>query len=445
MPHTVVPLIGKVLDLLLDAVCVVDRDGRFVFVSAAAERIFGYTPAEMIGRPMIELVLPEDRPRTLAAAAEIMAGVPAFHFRNRYLRKDGRVVHIMWSATWSPDDQVRIAVARDVSEITRAEARQTAMYAVATASQTANDLPTLLRNVHEIIGSLLPSGELAIALRDPLSGQLQLPYVASPGVDPLLLADLLARCTATPGAAEPATMPTRRALPGGDWLVVTMRSGEHSLGALAIRSASAAVRYDDADRELLQYIAAQVATAVIRKRHEIELEYSALHDPLTGLANRQLFNDRLARALARARRRGNQVALLFIDLDGFKQVNDQHGHATGDLLLREVAQRLQRCVRDSDTTGRIGGDEFVVVLEALAAPDSAAVVAEKIRDTLAQRYAPSGHALHVSASIGIAVFPDHGDDAEQLMRLADAAMYAAKHGGRDRVVLAQPSGRRTIA
>jgi PAS domain S-box-containing protein len=115
-PKAYVPL-ANVMDLMLDAICVVDVDGRYLFVSAACERIFGYTPEEMLGRPMIELVYPPDRERTLAAAAEIMAGQPKPHFENRYVRKDGQVVHIMWSARWSEADQARIAVARDITEL----------------------------------------------------------------------------------------------------------------------------------------------------------------------------------------------------------------------------------------------------------------------------------------------------------------------------------------
>ena len=423
MPHTVRPLIGKIMDLLLNAVCVVDRDGRFVFVSAAAQRIFGYAPDEMIGRPMIELVLPEDRERTLAAAADIMSGAPAYHFRNRYVRKDGRVAHIMWSATWSPQDQVRIAVARDVSEVTRAEARQSALYAVAAAAQAAGDLPALFGAVHKIIGELLPAGCMAIALRDEASGQLLLPYLS--GCDPAMQREgLLERCAAA--MSDSLT-------PAGDWLVVPLRSHAGAVGGLAIRSASGDVRYEAADRELLDYVATQVAAAILRKRAELQLQYSALHDPLTGLANRQLFNDRIRRALARARRRGTQVALMFIDLDGFKQINDHHGHATGDLLLCEMARRLQHCVRESDTTSRIGGDEFVVVLEALSTPECALQVAEQIRQALERPYAPAGQLLQVSASIGIALYPDHGRDPDTLMRVADATMYAAKAGGRNRV------------
>src|SRR4051794_30782270 len=150
-----VPL-ANVMDLLLDAICVVDREGRYLFVSAAFERIFGYAPEEVIGRPMIELVHPADRERTLQVAARINAGESMPYFENRYLRKDGKVAYIMWSARWSEIDQARIAVGRDVTELKRAQFVQVALFDISEAANKAEDVLALCRRAHQIIGSLLP-------------------------------------------------------------------------------------------------------------------------------------------------------------------------------------------------------------------------------------------------------------------------------------------------
>lgn len=168
--------LGNVMDLLLDAICVVDVEGRFVFVSAAFERIFGYTPQEILGRPMIELVYPDDRDRTLQAAAEIMSGQSKPHFQNRYVRKDSRVVHIMWSARWSEADGVRIAVARDITELKRAELMQVALHAISEAAHAAEDLLALFRHIHQIIGKLLPARNFFVALYDEKNDELSFPY-----------------------------------------------------------------------------------------------------------------------------------------------------------------------------------------------------------------------------------------------------------------------------
>ena len=173
--NTYAPLIG-VLDLLLDAICVVDAHGRFVFVSAAFERIFGYAPQEVIGRPMIELVYPADRERTLQAASEIMAGTPKPHFENRYVRKDGQVVHILWSAHWSEADQLRLAVAHDITELKRAESLRTALFDISEAAHAAEDLLALFRRIHQIIGGLLPARNFFVALYDRANDELSFPY-----------------------------------------------------------------------------------------------------------------------------------------------------------------------------------------------------------------------------------------------------------------------------
>jgi len=170
-----------------------------------------------------------------------------------------------------------------------------------------------------------------------------------------------------------------------------------------------------------------------RRRLQEKLERLAHYDPLTTLPNRALFFDRLENAVARARREDRRFALLFIDLDGFKAVNDRFGHDAGDFLLFEIAKRLRSAIRDSDTAGRMGGDEFTVLLENIAKVDDAAAVADKIRAALVEPAAvPSGEKVTVGASIGIAVFPDDGADGESILKAADSAMYAIKLATGDR-------------
>ncbi len=162
----------------------------------------------------------------------------------------------------------------------------------------------------------------------------------------------------------------------------------------------------------------------------------AQHDSLTGLPNRALFSDRVQHVLADAKRHGWRFAMIFLDLDKFKPINDNHGHAVGDLLLQQVAKRLQDALRASDTVGRIGGDEFVVLTGELTGPDAALALAEKIRQEIRRPYRIEGHELAISCSLGVAVYPDDGTDHIALTKRADDAMYCAKEGGRDNVRLA---------
>lgn len=442
--------LDHVLDLLVDAVCVVDAEGRFVFVSAACERIFGYTPSELIGRPMIELVHPDDRARTLAAATKIMTGTPNPHFENRYLRKDGQIVHIMWSARWSEADGLRIAVARDITERKRAESVQAALLAISEAAHTAADLLALFRRIHAIIGGLLPARNFFVTLYDADKDELSFPYFVdehdeAPAPMKLdsgtLSAEVIHSGQAlllTPGSG--ATLSDRVGPIVGreslDWLGVPLIAQKGTLGALVVQSYSGGVRYTDQDKQLLQFVSTQVAAAIERKQAETWLRHIAQHDALTHLPNRKLFDDRLQTALARARREQEHLALLYIDLDTFKQVNDTRGHGVGDRLLHEVARRITGCVRESDTVGRMSGDEFVVLLTAIKLAARAMTVAEKIRAALQQPFVLDGHSLHTTASIGIAVYPEHGDEGQHLIREADHAMYGAKKLGGNRCVMA---------
>jgi diguanylate cyclase (GGDEF)-like protein len=174
-----------------------------------------------------------------------------------------------------------------------------------------------------------------------------------------------------------------------------------------------------------------------RKDFENDIQHMAQHDALTHLPNRALFNDRLKQAISAAQRNKSRLALMFIDLDKFKPVNDTYGHGVGDLLLKEVALRIQGCLRESDTAARIGGDEFVVLLPSIETKQDAGKVGAKILYALNQPFALAGHTLEISGSIGIAVYPEHGKDEKLLVKSADIAMYHAKKNGRNNVKIYQ--------
>lgn len=432
--------LASYIDLLLDAVCAVDKQGRFVFVSAACERIFGYSADEMIGQPMIDMVHPADRQRTLDAAREIMGGEPKLNFENRYLRKDGRVVHILWSARWSEDDQLRIAVARDITERKQAESRQAALYAISEAAHAAEDLLALFKRIHMIIGEWLPALNFSVALYDEHCAQLNFPYhVDDHEPQPEQPGTMTGRlCTEVIRTGQPILLtPDQCTPPAGFevlvtgqnapcWLGVPLNSQNGTIGALIVKSIPGGERYTEQDKELLQYVCAQVATAIERKQLHARLQYMAQYDQLTQLPNRELLRDRLKASLQVAREDGGRMALLYVDLDRFKQVNDTHGHAVGDMLLQAVANRLKGCVRETDTVARIGGDEFVVLLHSIRAADDTDIVVEKIRQVLVQPLRLDGHSLNIQPSIGVARYPDHGTEEKQLFRHADEAMYCAK-------------------
>ena len=186
----------------------------------------------------------------------------------------------------------------------------------------------------------------------------------------------------------------------------------------------------DSNGRITHYVAV-FSDITERKASEARIAYLAQHDALTGLPNRALLQDRLDQALAQATRQGKRIALMFLDLDRFKTINDSLGHVTGDKLLQRAAERLRQCVRETDTVSRQGGDEFIIVLTGIDLPDEAGRVAAKILDQLDPAFEVDGQQLRTSFSIGIALFPEDGASPESLMKNADTAMYHAKESGRN--------------
>lgn len=280
MPVDLQALYPKLIHLMLDTVFVVDSDDQIVFVSDACQALLGYRADELVGTTITRYMHPEDLIATRASIVRVMSGQPHFDFRNRYIRKDGGVVYILWAAFWSEEVGARIGVARDVTALAQAEE---------------------------------------------------------------------------------------------------------------------------------------------------ELRFLAHHDPLTKLINRSLFNDRLASALRAAHRHQNSMALLFLDINDFKGINDVHGHAAGDRVLCMVARRLEGCIRETDTVARLGGDEFTVLLTDV---QSQSAISEKVEQILAIMAEPLGEEYGdlkmPSCSIGVACYPADGEDADTLLRHADVDMYRIK-------------------
>jgi diguanylate cyclase (GGDEF)-like protein len=265
---------------------------------------------------------------------------------------------------------------------------------------------------------------LAVVLKDSEQlGAVSVRIVIGFSALAMLIAALLARALVRPlGQIVDAVQRFAEGTPGGQ--LPMARRDEIGLLARSIDT-------------MQQQIRAQFAKLELKQR---ELDRLASHDSLTGLHNRRFFLDRLDHALAHAKRVDGQLALLFIDLDNFKTINDELGHAAGDFVLRALAQRLKHVVREVDTVARIGGDEFVVLLDEINDLDGLSVVAHKVLDALAQPVHRGEKELVLGASIGASRYPINGETATELIAAADQAMYRAKTGGRMRVCLAGQEG-----
>lgn len=236
------------------------------------------------------------------------------------------------------------------------------------------------------------------------------------------------RARRTPAKREEDARARERALDHRD-LVLTGK--EEELKARVETSARTSDELREANERLVVATVNAQAMMEVAQQATAQMSFMAEHDFLTGLPNRALLTDRLTQALALARRHGGKVALLYLDLDHFKHVNDSLGHGVGDRLLQSVASRLQACVRLSDTVSRQGGDEFVVLLSEVGSAEDAAQAAEKLLASMAEPHLIGTHRFHVTLSIGVSIFPDDGVDMPSLMMSADTAMYIAKRHGRN--------------
>jgi diguanylate cyclase (GGDEF)-like protein/PAS domain S-box-containing protein len=415
-------ILSNVVDLLLDTVFLVDMEGRIVFVNPACERLLGYTPAELVGQTLFGLLAPEDREKTERESLLVMSGEPRTGFENRYRHKDGHLVDIMWSACFDATQQLRIGVARDISERRRVESMQLSLHELAAAMQNADSAPALFTEFHRLAGRLMPIASMMVIELLPQRDGFTMMYPAHghehgraawQHIEPMCSDALRHRhAILIPGQAS--------------WMAAPLFTGSDGGSVLLLESGGA--DYTLNDRDVLQFISAQLATAMERHRLIRELTRSAQFDDLTGLPNRRLFYDRLESALIRCHRYQEQAAILYLDVNSFKEVNDTHGHLAGDEVLKAIATRLRQAVREEDTVARLGGDEFVILLPKVDSMDSARMVAEKIRRTSNQCLSIGPVLLQPSVSIGIALFPEHGENANQLIRHADQSMYAEKSG-----------------
>jgi len=397
-----------------DLVWSIDAEGRWTYLNPeAVRRIYGCRPAALLGQAFHELSALPLRERDVAVFGRVLAGEPVFRHETRHQRGDGSSVDLSFNAVPLRDARGAIVgatgTARDITEERRAAA---ALHESVEKLRLAVEAAELVywewdQASGELHWGRDPSGRLGTqdGHTAPWSEYLQLVHAED---RERYLADARAAWDSRgPYAAEYRVL-------GRD-------------GQVAWISARGKVLAGVAGRAARMIGVSQDITA--RKRREDEERFLAYHDTLTGLPNRRLLDDRLRQALHLAQRRDARVAVLLVDLDEFKQVNDAHGHRAGDAVLREVAERLGACVRKADTLARQGGDEFVVVIPDLAQEADGRVVAEKILRALAAPLRAEGAQLRLGASIGISLYPADAGDGDALLRNADAAMYRAKRAG----------------
>ena len=410
-----------------DIITILKADGTVRYVSPAVERVTGHKPEEQIGTDAFRSVHPDDREQALSIFAEVLKRpglYPPMEFRVPH--KDGSwryLEHVVNNLLYDPAVRGVVVNSRDVTERKDAQAA---------LDQLSRQHEMVLKSAGEGIFGLDRNGNVTFV--NPAASR-----ISGWSIQELLgrqIHNILHHSrpdgTSYPSEECPIYVALRiGAVHGSDDEVFWRKDGT----SFPVEYLSTPIFEDD------EIVGAVVTFKDIAERKALEeqLRHQALHDPLSGLANRALFMDRLEHAFVRANRRGDKIAVLFTDLDNFKVINDSLGHEVGDQLLVAVAERIKDCLHPEDTAARLGGDEFTILIEAVDSVSDAVRVAERIAEILQPPFSLGQHEVFSTTSIGIALSSPLQKQPADLLRHADLAMYRAKHKGKARYEVFEPS------
>ena len=412
------------------AIYMLDPQGHVENWNAGAQRAKGYSAEEIVGQHFSVFYTPEDRQSGLPARGlETARREGRFEAEGVRLRKDGSPfwTHVVIDAIHDDDGELIgfAKITRDISE--RRQQQLELLKAKELAESYSEEMSKLSRFLDSVIGNI-PS---SVIVQDTHSRQILLANAKAEGLFGLPASAMLghrARDCMDGALASFIDQHTDQCI-RDDAMHLAEDCLETAIGPRMLRTRTLLSNSSDAQASYVLMIAEDVTEEVAA---HAQIQHMAHHDALTGLPNRTLFSERLDEALHEGEQQGKLTAVLCLDLDNFKNINDALGHAFGDRLLRSLSQRLKSALRDGDTLARLGGDEFAVVLNGLDAAEDAQHAANRLIAAVAPVFQIDGHSFSVGVSIGIAISPDDHLQADQLMRYADMALYEAKRNGRNR-------------
>lgn len=431
------------------------------YVNKAIENFYGYTVKEWLKDPSLweSLIHPDDKERTLTEFAEAQKKMESAVISYRIIRKDKTLRWVEDHVSWEKDQQGKpLSMNGVMYDITQHERASEALLWEVKVNAAIAELSHILlspSSIEDISFLVLEHAKLLTDSKfgytgyiDPQTGYLVCPTLTRDiwdacqvndkdivfekfgGLWGWVLNNKKPLLTNTPMNDPRSTGIPDGHIPINRFLSVPALIGETLVGQVSL--ANSVRDYKDQDIALVERLAALYAIAVQRKRADDIIRQLAYHDSLTGLPNRLLFNDRLILEMAHAERNQKKLALILLDLDNFKDINDRLGHNVGDQLLKMVGDRLSGLLRKADTIARMGGDEFMLLLPEIIRTEYSVEIAHKIKQTLQEPFVIDGQKIRTTASIGIAIYPDDGGDIDTLIRNADIAMYHVKEQGRNK-------------
>ncbi len=396
-----------IMDNAGDGIWTATADGRYQYANPVALEMTGHTLGELRQMSMTDLVSVADKPQVQAHLEHIRSSAAIDTSEWNLQCKDGHQIDVELTTKGLPDGRL-LAIGRDISQrkaVAKAMQRAAGVFSASIDGIVITNSDAVILDVNAAFSVITGYS------REEVLGQ-RTAMLSSGRHNPEFFSAMW-----------------RSLQEQGNWrgeIWNRRKTGEVYAELLSVSSVL------DAEGKVVEFVG--IFSDISRiKRHEEELDRIAHYDVLTGLPNRRLFDDRLRQARARADRENTRLAVCFLDLDAFKPVNDEYGHAAGDELLRLLSERLQAALRGGETIARIGGDEFIILLTDLLSPDECLPALQRLLDIVSESVTIHGHEVSVSGSIGFTVYPDDDADSDTLMRHADQAMYAAKEQGKNRV------------
>jgi diguanylate cyclase (GGDEF)-like protein/PAS domain S-box-containing protein len=420
----------QLADNITDAFWIRSPDMRDVhYISPAFERIWGRSVESLYAKPQewTRSIVPEDRERVLGVFAALMGKTRSVEIEYRIVRPDGEIrwVRVRGFQVRDVTGEL-IRLTGIVTDITERKQAEDELFGEKERAQVT------LNSIGDAVVCTDISGNITFLnlVAEKMTGWSRQEAAGWPMSDVCRILDATTRKT-TPNPMEMAVAQGQTVHVPSDCILIRRDGFE-----IPIEDSVAPIhdRKGHATGAVIVFRDVSAAQAMA-----LQMTHSAQHDFLTGLPNRMLLNDRVGQAIVFAPRHMKKVAVLFLDLDGFKHINDSLGHPIGDKLLQSIAKRLVDCVRGADTVSRQGGDEFVVLLSEVEHPEDAAITARRLLQAVAEPHSIEPHDLHVTASIGVSVYPEDGLNAEALVKNADTAMYQAKENGRQSYQFFKPA------